>query len=150
MPFGVLRKARALHGPGPFATSGKRAGIWKGRQTPGSLKASTPFSYPSLCPVRAAVVRLLKGSRLCVFSNGLAVRGRGSTRCCVCTTWSNCCEITSTTCNQVGKWTASASVEAVFFCGYSPPIFAFLNRSKDSLSMSTIDMPCAAAYTKLR
>ncbi|MNC47072.1 hypothetical protein D3C75_961170 [compost metagenome] len=41
--------------PAPSPRLGTRAGILKGRQTPGTLKASRhSFSHLSLCPVRAA------------------------------------------------------------------------------------------------
>lgn len=45
--------------PAPLTTPGKRAGIWEGRSTPGSLKASTTFSRTVVLSGKGDGVRLL-------------------------------------------------------------------------------------------
>lgn len=50
--------------PAPLTTPGKRAGIWNGRSTPGSLKASTTFSRTVVLSGKGDGVRLLLGEPL--------------------------------------------------------------------------------------
>lgn len=57
--FEVLRISKGMHCPGPFRCVWKTRRVREGRQTPGSLKALTPFSRTAALPGKGSGARLL-------------------------------------------------------------------------------------------